>query len=242
MSEGLLNTILPILMTGVTAIGITTKGVGEHNIVNEMFDRLKSSGQQSMVKFLDIEYVCEECKKNNAAIHCRHRLDLIPYWLQPERMDILKLMVPDPDSFIREILGLSVDSSVKLAFDPLMVDDLMATPFDTTSSLLYEIRDIYVSIDPAGGGKKSNYTITSCMYLPGNIQVVSIILFIELFYICSGEVHRCSQVEECLSGLFFCARVILHLQDNTHELEVGVINVGQLTQSSQLLDQRDLRG
>lgn len=207
MSEGLLNTILPILLTGVTAIGITTKGVNEHNVVNEMFERLKASGQQSMVKFVDIEYVCEDCKKNNVAIHCRHKLDLIPYWLNPERIDVLKLMVPDPDAFVREILGLDVDSSVKLVFKPDRVDELCLTErgrYDIQSPEVARVRDIYLSIDPSGGGKKSNYTIVSCIYPPDTgLQVVC---FIELFQFLHGVVHRCDQMMQGMFDLFLLVR------------------------------------
>lgn len=180
MPHDLLNAIVPILVKkDIVCIGITTKGVGEHNVVNEIFQRLKDAGDATRVKFLDIRYVCDDCVNKNIPLQCRHNLHLMPPWVQPERIDVIKHMHPDPDDFLREVLGLQTNSANKPVFRKEAIEYTMNNPFDITHPAVAKVTDIFTSIDPAGNGRKSEYTVTTCIYPPaeGTPQVVRGFLF-----------------------------------------------------------------
>jgi hypothetical protein len=99
---------------------------------------------------------------------CTHKLHELPRWLSAHKVDMIKNMLnEDPSMFLRETMGICAESTTR-AFNEACVKRFESRRFN--SSVMCK-DDIYISIDPAGGGN-SAYAICSLKIYPGGMYTV----------------------------------------------------------------------
>ncbi|MHA1684507.1 MAG: hypothetical protein ACTSUE_26450 [Promethearchaeota archaeon] len=143
--------------------------------------------------FRQIEYstICKKCIEKGIRDVCKHRRGELPHWHDAEEYSTLfKMMEKNSDIALREIGGISADSSIRPFFNPSTTADLAAgKSADGQINYVKNLGNaradrIYISVDPCGEGSHSEYGLISCTFSTGEM-IVCIILFyfILLFFV-----------------------------------------------------------
>lgn len=166
--------VAPTLSTGAAFIGITTISPdGDLNFVNRLI-RTKNKNGESIFRVINVKMVCDACEAKGEAMECKHRMGMLPYWQESKRHDDIEAMMgTESSTFLVEMRGISEDEFTQPAFDPSDVsklrDDLSTF---SLASEPFSPRHVFVCIDPAAGGKKSEYAIVSSVYHRGRMVIV----------------------------------------------------------------------
>ena len=131
--------------------------------------RLKQSGLP-MFTVLQIELACQQCKDEGKAASCVHMLHLVPRWQSSEKHERLRVIMADrPDLIESELSGLAFDS-LQQCFRPGDIEAMFTIePLPPTLH-----NEIFIVVDPAGGGPHSDYALVSFQRERGNITVTGI--------------------------------------------------------------------
>ena len=82
---------------------------------------------------------------------CTHKLHELPRWLSANKVEIIKeMLAEDPAMFLRETMGISAESTQR-AFQ----EEHVARFEKSAVALESDVKSIFVSIDPSGGGNCS---------------------------------------------------------------------------------------
>jgi hypothetical protein len=123
-----------------------------------------------MFTVLQIQLACERCKEEGKAASCVHMLHLVPRWQSSEKHERLRIIMSDrPDLIESELSGLAFDS-LQQCFRPGDIEAMFT--IEPMPPLLHN--DIFVVVDPAGGGPHSDYAVVSFQRQRGNLTVIGI--------------------------------------------------------------------
>lgn len=166
--------IAPTLSTGAAFIGITTISPdGDLNFVNRLVATKNKNGEP-IFRVINVKMVCDECEANGVAMQCKHRMGMLPFWQSSKRHDDIEAMMGgEASTFLVEMRGISDDPYMKAAFDPPAVAWLRTD--EATVTLDREQltpNHIFVCIDPAAGGKGSDYAIVTTIFDRGRMIIV----------------------------------------------------------------------
>ena len=200
--------VIPLLTVSTSSLLAISTLLDGGNHYTKMLKLKDATGNQVFDTY-EISLVCDECKKDPETQHlCTHKLDLLPRWLSSGRVETVRsLLGEDPvradagpvthahaalpashilhtsacaqAMFLRETMGLSVDSSAK-SFSSASVNAFIARPRvsihlppDFMNRERREITShIFTAVDPCGGGA-SAFSIASICVLPSGSFVVS---------------------------------------------------------------------
>ena len=123
-----------------------------------------------MFTVLQIELACQACKDEGKAASCVHMLHLVPRWQSSEKHERLRVIMSDrPDLIESELAGLAFDS-LQQCFRPGDIDAMY-----TIEPLVPTLHnEIFIVVDPAGGGPHSDYALVSFQRERGNIAITGI--------------------------------------------------------------------
>jgi hypothetical protein len=165
--------IAPIMgMVNVTLLGIGTPGDDKHHYYQLMQARDKAGNP--ICKAISTQLPCKKCRMFGRPASCRHNQHSLPAWKSNERLEMLKDIMPDPDLFARENMGVMASGKLYF-FDKGSIDALFSRP----PKYLERSPDIiYVAIDPSGGGIMSDYAMVTAV-CEGDNWIVSLTLLSE---------------------------------------------------------------
>lgn len=133
------------------------------DFVSRLIDTKRPDGS-FLIHTIKLVMICNDCKSKgkSSAMECIHYKGFIPGHQDEKRHDDLKLMLRGlEDDFLTEIKGLSSQSNAVPAFSPESITLL------ASSECIYNKEDsfpeIYLGIDPSGGGKASKYAFVAAV-------------------------------------------------------------------------------
>jgi hypothetical protein len=164
------ETVAPLMIVGdTTLIGISTL-TSEINFYTRLI-RLKDRGTgMALFMVLQVELACAKCKDEGRATECVHLLHLVPRWQSSERHRRLKTVMQDrPDLIESELSGLAFDS-LQQCYRAADIETMFTQ--DPPPLVLNE--DIYICVDPAGGGPQSDFSFISFQRSRGQIIIIGL--------------------------------------------------------------------
>ncbi len=167
--EFLKKVIVPLMMTGAVNFWITTIDSSE-NMVNTVVDNIKS-GKISFIKLMQHSLACETCKNLGMLTKCTHKVIEHPRWNNPKSIEKIKLLINDEETFMRETMGLASMEQSERAFPEGEIRKLMKSERVKVET---EPKVVYLSVDPAAGGKGSKYAILSSCYIKQRLVILGI--------------------------------------------------------------------
>lgn len=180
------SVILPVMVKkGSVMFGISTYAE-QDNFFTKLIAQRAPDGTPM---FRQIEYstICKKCIEKGVRDVCKHRRGELPHWHDSEEYSILfKMMEKNSDIAMREIGGISADSSIQPFFNPRVTADLaMGQSVDGQVNYIKDMGNaradqIYISVDPCGEGSHSEYGLVSCTFRPGELIVSIFPLFLYL--------------------------------------------------------------
>jgi len=162
------NVIVPLLGVGNTVLlGIATPD-NEFNFYSSLWDVRDPKGQL-IFNTIDIDLSCKDCKKAGKAADCHHKIGLLPEWKSHTRFQAVEAIMKQHDAnlYSRENLGANV-SGTAWAFDR---EDLRRFKDMPRVRVLRPVPTVFVAVDPSGGGKASDYSVTSTVVYDGKETV-----------------------------------------------------------------------
>ena len=123
-----------------------------------------------MFTVLQIQLACEKCKEEGKAANCVHMLHLVPRWQSSDKHERLRVIMSDrPDLIESELSGLAFDS-LQQCFRPGDIEAMFT--IEPLIPVLHN--EIFIIVDPAGGGPHSDYALVSLQRDRGNVTIVGI--------------------------------------------------------------------
>lgn len=168
-------------------IGISTYGE-PNNFFTKLLNHRAPDGSRM---FRQIEYttICSKCREKGVKEVCKHRRGELPHWHDAgEYAQIFEMLKDDPDIAMKELGGVSVDSSVKPFFSASLIHEMQSGESNVGDiKYVTDLRNahqdtVYVSVDPSGGGQYSEYAIVSAIFTM-NTMVVRFFLVKRLLYV-----------------------------------------------------------
>ena len=123
-----------------------------------------------MFSVMQVQLACAACIEAGKGSACPHLYHLVPRWQSSGKHRKLKTIMQDrPDLIESELSGLAFDS-LQCCFRPVDIEALMTQ--EPLPPLLNA--DIYIVVDPAGGGPHSDYAIVSFQRNRGTVTITGI--------------------------------------------------------------------
>jgi len=160
-------------------IGISTYGEPT-NFFTKLLNYRAPDGSRM---FRQIEYttICKKCLAKGVKEVCKHRRGELPHWHDAgEYAQIFEMLKDDPDIAMKELGGISVDSSVRPFFNAKRIQEIQSgVNAETGRPYTYDLRNahqdtVFITVDPAGGGIYSEYALLSAVYTADKM-IVSIV-------------------------------------------------------------------
>lgn len=183
------SVVLPIMVKkGSIMIGISTYGEPT-NFFTKLLNHRSSDGKPM---FRQIEYttICKKCRAKGVKDVCKHRRGELPHWHDAgEYAQIFEMLKDNPDIAMKELGGISIDSSVKPYFNAESIHQLKSGQCKEEGIKFIrdlrgaEYRHVFIAVDPCGGGSYSEYAIGSAVFNSDEMIVSIIIIIIIIIYI-----------------------------------------------------------
>jgi hypothetical protein len=141
--------VLPLLGVRDTVLLAISTPLESSNFYSQLLAAKKPNGS-TLFKVIQIQLICAECLAKGITDNCPHGAPL-PQWKSSARGDLVKtLMSSDEQMFLREQAGVVTENDTN-AFDveSIIRMEHPSTYVNINSSFPAEL---YVAIDPAGGG------------------------------------------------------------------------------------------
>jgi hypothetical protein len=159
--EIFLQIVVPLLeMNSTSLIAISTLPPDAKNFFNDLLV-LRDAGGELLFNVQEVKLACEECIKKKKPAECRHMQSLAPPWKDPNRMDFVSLLYGERDDLMaRETLGVAGEDRNK-AFLSEQVESMFKRTIKLRKG---QIRAVFMSYDPNGGGDSELSLITVTWY------------------------------------------------------------------------------
>ncbi len=165
-------------------------GISTYSDTENFFTKLisqKSPDGTPMFRQIEYSTICPKCVEKGVREVCKHRRGELPHWHDSEEYaQLFQMMKKNSDIAMREIGGISADSSIQPFFSVSSTADL-SSGVSADGQVVY-VKDlenaradtIFISVDPCGEGSHSEYGIISCIFHSGELVVRTRFFF---FYI-----------------------------------------------------------
>lgn len=158
--------VMPLLSVKESVLLCISTLLGSSNTYSKMFDMKKPTGEPYF-ESLQIDMVCEECRKSDRREKCTHKTSELPRWLGSDNVEMLKVMLADdPVMLLQETMGVNAETTAR-AFKEADVAALIARPLMEPP----RISHVYTAVDPAGGGASAFAVCTIGMTSTGDVMV-----------------------------------------------------------------------
>ncbi len=152
--EVLRQVIIPLLgVSDARLLGISTPAHTESNFFKRMLELKYHGTDEHVFGTLIIDLACDECKRKERAIECRHLLHMMPKWKDTKKFDLSKELYGPRHSHVlmRENMGLSVQAQDKI-FPERWLNKMIRRPYWTRTTRDCKPSHIFISVDPNAGG------------------------------------------------------------------------------------------
>lgn len=171
----------------VAVLGISTPNNEEGNYYSALLELERAPGEP-LFRVINLEVACKACKEAGTPELCEHKVEVLPPWRTEERKDILKQVYKDhPELFAQENMGLQ-QSTKRFLFRHTWIDAFKKQCGYDGFSQAVDV--LYTAIDPAGGGKPSDYAIVTTTFHRGRIIVCCIVFIMLLRCACAYALTR----------------------------------------------------
>lgn len=158
-----------MIVGDTTLIGISTL-TSEINFYTRLIRLKDKATGLPLFMVLQVELACAKCKDDGKATECVHLLHLVPRWQSSERHRRLKTVMQDrPDLIESELSGLAFDS-LQQCYRAADIETMFTQ--DPPLPSLHE--EIFICVDPAGGGPQSDFSFISFQRVKGQVIIVGI--------------------------------------------------------------------
>ena len=164
------QTVAPLMLIGSTSLLAISTLTSEINFYTRLIRLKDPETRCPMFTVLQIQLACEACKEAGKSSECVHLLHLVPRWQSSDKHRKLKTIMQDrPDLIESELSGLAFDS-LQCCFRPRDIEVFLSQ--EPLPPLLNA--EIFIVIDPAGGGPHSDYAIVSFQRNRGTVTITGI--------------------------------------------------------------------
>jgi hypothetical protein len=170
--------IIPLLGVATTKlIGISTPSPDEHNFFSLMLTKKYPGTDIHVFGNLIIDLACDECKRRDRAVECKHLQVLLPAWKGQKKFELASQLYGElnRDIHARESMGILMSSEDKI-FDRKLVNKLDRRPVWTLMTPDCRPTHIYISVDPNAGGT-SQMAIVSIAWVKNTYMVFSFLFY-----------------------------------------------------------------
>jgi hypothetical protein len=162
------ETVAPLLLVGVTSLICISTLTSEINFYTRLFKIKDPITGLPVFAQLQVTLACDACREAGAAATCRHMLHLVPAWQSSLRHERLKAVMADrPDLIQSELSGLAFDS-LQQCFRAVDIEAMMSA--EPPLPLVWS-QPLFLVIDPAAGGPRSDFALVSFFRLRGQLVV-----------------------------------------------------------------------
>jgi hypothetical protein len=135
------------------------------NYYSELMNLPGADGQQ-LFRTIRIGLTCEECEKSG--LLCNHKLSLLPHWKPAElQAKVDAILATNPELAMQETRGTFCSGNTMLIKEK-WIEHMVKAPVYIIN---YAIPFLYTYVDPSGGGKSSDYCLTTLAYVNGHTVV-----------------------------------------------------------------------
>lgn len=161
--------VAPILGNkNVALLAISTPENTRGNYYENLLSAKTNEGKP-LFRVIDLAAACRDCIKARKAGSCTHKLHVFPPWRPISQLARMQQMSgADDATFAQEFFGARMTNDIMLV-DEKWIETLKSQVNFVTRKPFYPV--VFTAIDPAGGGKPSDYAVTSVCIDDGNITV-----------------------------------------------------------------------
>lgn len=161
--------IVPLLRVEKTALVAISSTRSDDNYYSQFVNFKSPDGKRPLFNTFQFYMACEECRMAQKASTCKHTYSDLPPWMSAAKEDIMRaLYIQRGQTKMLEQETIGISHAIYTAcFEP----HLLATFFEPRlnpplqpSEILNEVPYIFVSIDPSGGGRGSDFSMASAFY------------------------------------------------------------------------------
>ena len=157
---------------------LVTSGVHGENYINDIVREDSSKPEKDrLMHVIKGRFMCEHCIQVGH-IACDHLLGLLPPWHSTDGKSVTELLLHDsPEVLMIESLGVSLEDSTIRIYREEWLQGIAS--FAEDDSRPSNFSQVFVAVDPASGGRKSEFAIVSCCFTEkGELVVRKKLLFI----------------------------------------------------------------
>lgn len=152
-------------------MGITTPSTDTN--FSSRHSNLRNAQGKLVTKTLMAGTACKSCRRMKLAASCTHSIK--PPWKTAAGIDEVKaILAHDPATFNREMQGVVAGDDIRI-YAEFIYGFRKQDPYQ----IIYPVHVIWIFVDPAGGGDKSDFTIVSMAHENGR-EVVRSLLEMEI--------------------------------------------------------------
>lgn len=158
----LIRVVIPtIARKNTVIIGISSKPVSEDSPMNMMMKaRFLDTGER-IFRTKIFRRLCNACKARGN-LHCKHKVE-VQWSNQRQTRKIAGLMKQHEHEFRTEILNEEVETLTTRAFPKSVADPFLDSKYHMAPGS--QIRQVFVGVDPSGGGTQSKFAIVSLVFV-----------------------------------------------------------------------------
>ena len=198
--------VLPLLTVANTALICISTTQGTENFYDQLLSFTNVDGSASAFNSYTFTLVCEACAAAGKTTTCKHKQHELPSWMTGSRTDLVQHIYKqfdDSKTMMQEIMGVSNNKN-ESAFELAKIESLfdpVRTPYSTDDALpTGEMREVYMFLDPNGGGDASHLAIATFFMVGYNIHLLGL------------ESLPAKEVESEFSDASYIARHIEHIR------------------------------
>jgi Terminase large subunit, T4likevirus-type, N-terminal len=172
--------VLPLLSVEKTALICISTTQGTENFYDQLLSFTNVDGSASAFNSYTFTLSCEACMAAGKSEKCKHKQHELPPWMSGERTDFVQhiyAQFDDSKIMMQEVMGIS-NTKNENAFEIARIEalfDPIRTPCSTIEVIPGgKLRDIYMFIDPNGGGDSSHLAIATFFRLEGTIHMLGL--------------------------------------------------------------------
>ena len=164
-----LEVIAPILRVGSTAFIAISTIRDKDNYFTTLSNLLNKDGTPffNVFKFF---MTCEECRNEGKEDTCKHMAHLLPAWISEAKDASIKYLyeqLNEEKLMHQEINGIASSVSQPAFHEKSLIKLFSSRHYPSVTKDFFgsfEIKDVFISIDPTGGGEGSDLALCSCIY------------------------------------------------------------------------------
>lgn len=165
--------------TGMVCIStISGSGDMKENWFTSLLNMRRPNGKSYFNTFKTI-LACDKCVEEGIADTCEHRFSELPHWHSEEKQLLLRAIyaqLGERDKMLQETVGIAQNESIP-ALEKQLVHRMFSrqgNPWLKDSDIDEKPIALFVSVDPSGGGPKSDIAIMSAIHYRHEFVIIGL--------------------------------------------------------------------